>query len=360
LVEGYGQVASGAGPPRGELLRIAGVEGAREIAFVGPEAPRAARPGLGLLLGLVAAAGLIGGLGGLLLARSSPGEQEALAEISRAAARVAAGDLSSTIELRLAGRADQTLRQFDRMTLELREMRARLAEAERLGAYQEIARRLAHELKNPLSAMQVAIETVRKAHAKQVPGFEEIFEESTRAVLEEVRRLSDSVREFSEFARLPKPVPGALSLSNLVTEVAQLYRPDDVTLDLDAEPALPSVRVDRDQITQTLVNLLQNAFDAAREQNPRGARVQVRVHGLGESVVLDVDDNGPGIPKRERERIFEPYVTGKPKGTGLGLAIVKRIVSDHGARIEVGDSPLGGARMRVVFPGASELPTVPG
>jgi nitrogen fixation/metabolism regulation signal transduction histidine kinase len=155
------------------------------------------------------------------------------------------------------------------------------------------------------------------------------------------------VREFSEVARLPKPQPGALSLASLVEEVVGLYRPEGVTLTLRAEPDLPSVRADREQITQVLVNLLQIAFDAARVRAAPLVSVQVaRVQG---GVALYVDDNGPGIAASQRERIFEPYVTTKPEGTGLGLSIVKRIVADHGAVLTVADAPLGGARFTVLF-----------
>jgi signal transduction histidine kinase len=331
------------------LLQIAGADGFSDVIVRAALSPAPAHDYWGLMLGLVMGAGVVGGAVGLLLARRHPDEEAVLAELERAAARVAEGDLTSTINLSVGGKADQTFRSFDRMTRELRETRARLAEAERATAFQDIARRIAHEIKNPLSPIQLAMETLRKAHQKRVPGFDEIFEESTRAVLEEVRRLERIVREFSEFARLPKPRPGALNLAALVDEVVQLYRPDDVVLKVEHSDALPSVRVDREQITQVLVNLLQNAFDAARGESSRSPQVRIVLRTQDDRVVLDVDDSGPGVPAEARARIFEPYVTTKPQGTGLGLAIVKRIVSDHGAELEVRESPLGGARFSLLF-----------
>jgi len=338
---------------RPALLRFAGSEGTDDLSVTPYVEPSKRHEPLALMLGLVMGAGCLAGLLGWLLTRARPSEEAALAEIERAAARVAEGDLTSTIDMRVGGKADQTFRSFDRMTRELREMRARLAEAERAAAFQEIARRIAHEIKNPLAPIQMAMETLRKAHAKRLDGFDEIFDESTRAVLEEVRRMERIVCEFSEFARLPKAQPGALALDALVDEVAQLYRPPDVQLDIAREAPLPDVRVDREQITQVLVNLLQNAFDAARANKPQDARVRVRVYLREGRVALDVEDNGPGVAESERARIFEPYVTSKAHGTGLGLAIVKRILSDHGADIEVGSSALGGARFSLTFASAS-------
>jgi signal transduction histidine kinase len=273
-----------------------------------------------------------------------PVDDRVLQELEAAAERVARGDLVTQIGLRPGGRADQTFRTFDKMTIELAEMRSRLAEAERAAAFQDIAQRIAHEIKNPLSPIQLSIETLRKAHARQLPEFDEIFEESTRAILDEVRRMEHIVREFSEFARLPKARPGRLELGALAADTLALYQPDDVPVRVVHEAPVMA-RVDREQVAQVLVNLVQNAIDAARSA-PR-PRVEVRVEA---GALIHVDDNGPGIPVGERERVFEPYFTTKETGTGLGLAIVKRIVSDHGGSIRVDTSPLGGARFSVQLP----------
>jgi two-component system nitrogen regulation sensor histidine kinase NtrY len=337
-----------------EVLRIAGADDAPPLAFHLASDPFVSRAPLALVLGLMGAAGVLGALGALLLSARFSREDAVLETLERAAERVAEGDLTSTINLRLGGRADQTFATFDRMTHELRETRARLAEAERAAAFQDIARRIAHEIKNPLSPIQVSIETLRKAHKKGHPDFDEIFEESTRTVLDEVRRMERIVREFSEFARLPKPAPVELSLPALAQEVLSLYQPADVDVILEAAQDVPNVRADREQLTQVLINLLQNAFAAARAHAT--PKVWVRVVRDGRGVTLHVDDNGPGVPVSERARIFEPYVTRKEHGTGLGLAIVKRIVSEHGASIVVGDSPLGGARFSVRFDHSASMP----
>jgi nitrogen fixation/metabolism regulation signal transduction histidine kinase len=272
-----------------------------------------------------------------------------LATIEQAAARVAAGDLSSEIGVRFGGRADQTVRSFDRMTAELREMRGKLADAERAAAWQDMAQRIAHEIKNPLSPIRVALETLRKAHDKRLPAFDEIFDESTHAMLEEVQRLERIVREFSEFARLPKARPGAMTLGSLVQETARLYTPDDVGLELEVPADERMIHADREQLTQVLVNLIANAVHAARERS--APQIAVRVEQTDDATTLAVEDSGEGVAPDARARIFEPYVTTKAEGTGLGLSIVRRIVGDHGGTIGVeASAQLGGARFVVRLP----------
>ncbi len=320
------------GEPFEAYLRV---RGAAPLSDLLPLAPLVA-------LAIVFGAGLV-----YAFVARKPIDDSVLTEIEAAAERVARGDLTTQIGKRFSGRADQTIRTFDRMTAELADMRGKLGEAERAAAFQDIAQRIAHEIKNPLSPIQLSIETLRKAHAKRSreddETFDEIFEESTRAILEEVRRMERIVREFSEFARLPKAKLGLLELGSLAADTLALYEPEDVQLEvIHPEPVM--ARVDREQLAQVLVNLVQNAIDAARHN--AHPRVEVRV----EPGALHVDDNGPGIPPSERERVFEPYFTTKEQGTGLGLAIVKRIVSDHGGSIRVDSSPLGGARFTLRLP----------
>jgi signal transduction histidine kinase len=281
-----------------------------------------------------------------LIRRPQPDEQ-VLGELERAAERVAMGDLTSRLGRGPGGRADRTFHTFDRMTEELADMRTRLADAERATAWQDIARRIAHEIKNPLSPIQLAMETLRKAHAKRLPEFDEIFDESTRAILDEVRRLEHIVREFSEFARLPKPRPGALDLAALLDDTLALYRRDDIELTRSGERALP-VRVDREQITQVIVNLLQNAYDAVRGSTR--PRVAVQLERATQYALLHVDDIGSGVADADRSRIFEPYFTTKAHGSGLGLSIARRIAIEHGGTLSVTSGPLGGARFTLRLP----------
>jgi nitrogen fixation/metabolism regulation signal transduction histidine kinase len=231
------------------------------------------------------------------------------------------------------------------MTRELAQAQRRLVRAERIAAWREIAQRIAHEIKNPLLPIQVSIETMRKTRARNHPDFPEIFEESTQMILEEVRRLEHIVTEFSRFARLPRPRPEPLEVRELVAHLEAMHVTGDVLLRVEVEGALPTVRADREQLTQVLVNLLKNAAEASRARHGGGegsaALVTLAVApDAGGGVSLHVRDNGPGFPPGEaRQRVFEPYFTTRAGGTGLGLAIVHRILGEHGATIELGDAP---------------------
>ncbi len=275
-----------------------------------------------------------------------------LRELQAAASRVGSGDMSTMITVKSAsGEVGKALTAFNRMTAELKHAQSRLIRAERVAAWRDIARRIAHEIKNPLMPIQTSIETMRKTHARRHPDFDEIFEESTVTILEEVERLKRIVTEFSQFARLPRPRPSELAVEDVVGHVVGLHAGGDVLVTMEVEGAPPRVRADREQLTQVLVNLVQNAADAARARHgASGGRVHVLVSAAGAGVRVEVIDNGTGIPDAERARIFEPYYTTKSGGTGLGLAIVHRIVSDHGGRIDVDDAEGGGAVFEIVLP----------
>ena len=277
-----------------------------------------------------------------------------LAELEAAAERVGQGDLESTIGVRGGGEVASALAAFEKMRRDIRRTREKLLRAERIAAWRDIARRIAHEIKNPLSPIQVSIETMRKTYKKKHPDFDEIFEESTLTILEEVERLRRIVTEFSEFARLPRPRPETLAIEDVASHVVGLHRGGPVRVEIVETDELPQVRADREQITQVLVNLVQNAADAAHAvHGDEGGLVRLVLEpDEDRGVIVRLQDNGPGIPPEERLRVFEPYYTTKPdgKGTGLGLAIVHRIVGDHGGTVEISDSPLGGAELVVTLP----------
>jgi nitrogen fixation/metabolism regulation signal transduction histidine kinase len=220
--------------------------------------------------------------------------------------------------------------------------------SERVAAWQEVARRLAHEIKNPLTPIRMSLETLLAASQRGPldDRFKGLFTESARAVLEEVDRLKRIVDEFSQFARLPRPELAQLDLADVVQAVMALYAEHDgVGYEVVLEKGAV-VSIDRDQLTQVLVNLVKNAEEAMAG---RKGSIHVRVK-KGPEVLLEVEDEGPGIPPALKARLFEPYVTTKPQGTGLGLAIALRICQEHGGRLEVFDGAAGGALFRVSLP----------
>lgn len=287
-------------------------------------------------------------LGAILALRTT----RPLRELELAARRVGEGDLDASLEVRYGGEIGRAMEAFNRMTAELRATREQLLRAERIAAWREIARRIAHEIKNPLSPIQVSIETMRKTYTARHPDFDEIFEESTLTILEEVERLKRIVTEFSRFARLPRPQPELLDLREVVEHVLSLPHEEGVEVHLTVGEA-PRVRADRGQITQVLFNLVQNAAFAARsERRDGGARVDVELDRDERSggARIAVRDNGAGMTEEVIAHLFEPYFTTKPGGTGLGLAIAQRVIEDHRGRIEVRSALGSGAEFVVRLP----------
>jgi len=287
---------------------------------------------------------LLGALAGRRLSRR-------LQLLVRGAEAVAAGDLDQRLMVSGRDQIGELMIAFNSMTADLKDSKERLVWAERQAAWQEIARRIAHEIKNPLFPIQTSIETLRKVYGKKRPDFEEIFNESTTMILEEVQRLKNIVTEFSQFARLPKPKVAPCDLSELVPQVVALYA-GGAPVAANLAPDLPWVMGDREQLTQVMVNLLNNARDAlARVESPR---IEIAASALDRFVELTVRDNGPGFDEEVRGKLFTPYFTTKSAtgGTGLGLAIVQRIVTEHGGRIEAQSEPGQGATFVVRLPRA--------
>jgi signal transduction histidine kinase len=322
-----------------------------EVTISDAELHRTLRSVSLLALGLAGAALLVTTLLAFWVARRMTRDLDRLVEGAQAASR---GDLDHRVEVKARDEIGAVADSFNDMMDDLRTSKQRLVIAERIAAWQEIARRLAHEIKNPLTPIQMSVETLRKTYEKKHPSFEETFEESTATVLEETARLKRIVSEFSDFARLPKPVTGPCDLNELVSSALSLYQ-GTVQITKDLADGLPEIMADKDQLSQVILNLLENSRDAiSLRPDPEGGRILVETHLVnnGNAVQLIVDDNGPGIAAELRDKLFTPYFTTKhgAGGTGLGLAIVHRIVSDHDGTIIAGDAPAGGARFTVTLP----------
>jgi two-component system, NtrC family, nitrogen regulation sensor histidine kinase NtrY len=215
--------------------------------------------------------------------------------------------------------------------------------AQRSSAWADIARRIAHEIKNPLTPIQLSAERLRRKYGKVIVEDAAVFEQCTETIVRQVDDIKRMVDEFSRFARMPKPVIAAEDVADTVRQVVFLMRVGHSDIDFEVElPAetMPA-RFDRRLISQALTNIIKNATEAIGAVPPavlgRG-RIAVTARRDGRDVVIDVVDNGVGLPKENRARLLEPYVTTRDKGTGLGLAIVGRILEEHGGRIELRDA----------------------
>jgi signal transduction histidine kinase len=296
-------------------------------------------------VGAAAAGVFISLLLGLLISRKVLGPVSALVNGAR---RLAKGDLEHRVPLTTSGEIGELVESFNGMADDLVVYRRRLVRAERVAAWREIARRIAHEIKNPLSPIQMSIESLRKAYSSGHKAFDEIFEESTQAILEEVEALKKIVGEFSEFARLPKPTMVAQDLNAVVESTVNLYRNQREGERLRYTPGagLPPVAIDREQIGRVLANLLSNAFWAIGQDGV----VRITTAEEGERVLLRVEDNGRGMTPEVLEKVFTPYFTTRQDGTGLGLAIVQRVVEDHGGTIEIESSDGNGTSLTIFLP----------
>jgi two-component system nitrogen regulation sensor histidine kinase NtrY len=225
-----------------------------------------------------------------------------------------------------------------------------LMRAQKIAAWREVARRLAHEIKNPLTPIQLSAERIRKKYAERSGDLDAIVEEGTAAIVWEVAALKNLVDEFTRFARLPAPAPVPTNLHEVIASALALYNGmhQAVAIRPRCEAGLPRVLLDPEQMKRVLVNLLDNAVEA---MGGRGeVTIEARRDAAAGTVLLEVADDGPGIRAEDRDRLFLPYFSTKKKGTGLGLAIVHRIISDHRGRIRVEDNRPRGARFVIELP----------
>jgi two-component system nitrogen regulation sensor histidine kinase NtrY len=243
-----------------------------------------------------------------------------------------------------------------------------LVTAQRSSAWADVARRIAHEIKNPLTPIQLSAERLRRKFGKVIHEDREVFDQCTDTIIRQVGDIGRMVDEFSSFARMPKPTFETRNLSESIREAVfllEVSHPDIAfSTDLPAEPLYG--RFDARLMGQALTNIVKNATEAIASQRavaPVEGRIQVVASASDGSIVVDVIDNGIGLPHENRHRLLEPYMTTREKGTGLGLAIVTKIVEEHGGRIDLLDSPdvaIGGrgAMIRIVLPGVDGSATV--
>jgi len=294
---------------------------------------------------IVAAAGIL--LGIALSWWASARVIRPVRRLADSAGRVAAGDWNTTVEISSADEIGQLAGAFNRMTGELSAQRERLIQAERVAAWRELARRLAHELKNPLFPLQITVENMVRARESYPDQFDEVFREGTATLLAELAQLKQIIGRFSDFARMPAPEIQRVDLNALITETARLFTPQleqaRVRLATRLDPTAPAIPADPEQITRVLRNLMLNAVDAM----PEGGTLTVSTTAQPGGVLLEISDTGQGLTPEECERLFTPYYTTKSHGTGLGLAIVQSVVSDHGGRISVQSEKGKGATFRI-------------
>lgn len=275
-------------------------------------------------------------------------------QLAEAAREVAAGNWNTRVAVDSSDELGALAESFNRMTEELMQQRERLVQAERVAAWRELARRLAHELKNPLFPLQLTVENLVRARQQSPEQFDEVFRESSSTLLAEIANLKTIISRFSEFSRMPQPQFQRVQVNEIVQNVArllqaQLQSPDRAPIECRFElaAALEPIAADPELLHRAFSNLALNAMDAM----PQGGTLSLRTRQSGDRVVAEIADTGTGLTAEECGRLFTPYYTSKAHGTGLGLAIVQSIVSDHGGRIGVRSEPGRGTTFMIELPG---------
>ena len=280
-------------------------------------------------------------------------------QLAEAAREVAAGNWYAQADVTSSDELGELAESFNRMTRDLVEQRQRLVQTERIAAWRELARRLAHELKNPLFPLQLTVENLLRARQQSPEQFEEIFQESSATLLAEIANLKAVVGRFSDFARMPQPQMQSVDLNELVRNVTRLFQAQfrsedhgaiECKLELDQEPG--HIEADPELLHRALSNLLLNAMDAM----PQGGTLTVATRKEREKVILSVSDTGVGMTAEQCAQLFTPYYTSKTHGTGLGLAIVQSVVSDHHGRVSVTSKPGTGSTFVIELPRTAQQP----
>ena len=274
-------------------------------------------------------------------------------ELANGARDVASGRWDTRIDVKGSDEIGQLAGAFNEMTGTLAAQKEKLVQTERVAAWRELARRLAHELRNPLFPLQITVENMQRARQLGPQQFQEVFSEATATLKAELANLNTIVGRFSDFSKMPTPVFGKVNVNEALREAVRLFEPQftavgkpHITTEYFLSDALPEIDADADLLHKAFQNLVLNAMDAM----PAGGTLSLRSSDAGETVRLEVSDTGKGLTPEECSRLFTPYYTTKQLGTGLGLAIVQSVVADHHGTISVSSEEGHGTTFRIELP----------
>jgi signal transduction histidine kinase len=274
-------------------------------------------------------------------------------QLAHAAEEVACGNWNVRVPERGHDEVSVLARSFNHMTEQLTAQREQLVQSERVAAWRELARRLAHELKNPLFPLQLTVENLIRARSLPEVEFDEVFRESTATLGMEIANLKTIIGRFSDFSKMPKPELERIDAQDVLERVRSLYeaanRDAKIEFVMKAAPEPLPLMADPELLHRALSNLVLNAMDAM----PQGGRLTLSAESHGDKIEIKVSDTGEGLTPEECERLFTPYYTSKQHGTGLGLAIVQSVVADHGGTIVVESRPGSGATFMITLPKAA-------
>ncbi len=274
-------------------------------------------------------------------------------ELANGARDVASGRWETRIDVRGSDEIAQLATAFNDMTRTLTSQKEKLVQTERVAAWRELARRLAHELRNPLFPLQITVENLQRARQLGPQQFQEVFSEATATLKAELSNLNTIVSRFSDFSKMPAPHFTKVNVNETLRNAVRLFEPQftavgkpSISTEFFLNESLPEIDADPDLLHRAFQNLILNALDAM----PAGGTITLKSSDAGESVRIEVADTGKGLTPEECSRLFTPYYTTKQLGTGLGLAIVQSVVSDHHGSISVSSEEGRGATFRIDLP----------
>src|SRR5208282_619112 len=285
-------------------------------------------------------------------------------ELAEGARQVASGRWDTQIDVKGSDEIGQLAGAFNDMTRTLAAQKEKLVQTERVAAWRELARRLAHELRNPLFPLQLTVENLQRARQLGPDQFQEVFGEATATLKAELANLNSIVGRFSDFSKMPAPQFVRMTVNEALRDAVRLFEPQfnavgkpHITTESSLSEALPEIQADRELLHRAFQNLVLNALDAM----PAGGTLSLRSAESDTTVRIEVSDTGKGLTPEECSRLFTPYYTTKTQGTGLGLAIVQSVVNDHHGTISVVSEEGRGATFRIELPQRQEnaRPTVP-
>ncbi|TDI80377.1 MAG: HAMP domain-containing protein [Caldithrix sp.] len=260
--------------------------------------------------------------------------------------KIAGGDWNYRVKADSKDEVGDLVHSFNTMITTLKEKQDQVVSLEKMAAWREIARILAHEIKNPLTPIQLTVQHMKDKYEGDDPEYGKLLEECSEIVIDEIESLRTLVREFSEFARMPKLSLSHGDLNELVEEVRKLYPNNNISMEL--ERTLPELNFDHEKMRRVVINLIENGLDSINEKGV--GDIQIRTSLEDKMAVIHYSDTGNGIPDEIREKIFEPYFSTKKSGMGLGLAIVKRIIEEHGGRISIESEEGKGTKFEIELP----------
>jgi len=264
-----------------------------------------------------------------------------------ATSRVAEGDFNTPVMAYQEGEFSQLADSFSQMMVRLKSVQHKLVTTEKIAAWQAVGRKLAHEIKNPLTPISISIDDLRRSHQEGLADFDQVLVQTTSTIKSEINRLTDLLDSFVKFARMTPPTIVSVRLKSIAELIQTLYRSqvDNNRLAVACAGRLESIEVDPDQIQQVLINLIKNGLETAPD-----SRVTVEISETSDNVNITVADNGPGFPDEILKAGFQPHLSKKSGGSGLGLVVCQRIIHDHGGTIELHNGKDGGAVVRIKLP----------